>query len=174
VGNTSLTATPDYEPGMLEHGPEPSSRTSGSSSGTFYSGSLVAARHFGANSFGVELSSLKGTGSISSVTTEANGPGYIAEERSRSLSDISQTRFTAGYSRDLSRSVKLGLFYRYAFIHADDHDVSHTINDLPLGLNATRTTGHSSEFGLRVRGLTPRLSYGFAAALARDFAARRV
>ena len=125
----------------------------------------MAARHFGANSFGLELSSLKGTGSVSSVTTEASGPGYIAEERSRSLSDISQTRFTAGYSRELSRNVKLGLFYRYAFIHADDHDVSHTINDLPLGLNATRTTGHSSEFGVRVRGLaTPRLSYGFAAA----------
>jgi len=165
VGNTSLTATPDYEPGMLEHSPQSSPRTSGSSSGTFYSGSLAAARHFGANSFGVELSSLKGTGSVSSLTTEANGPGYIAEERSRSLSDISQTRFTAGYSRDLSRSVKLGLFYRYAFIHADDHDISHTINDLPSGLNATRTTGHSSEFGVRVRGLaTPRLSYGFAAA----------
>jgi hypothetical protein len=61
--------------------------------------------------------------------------------------------------------VKLGLFYRYAFIHADDHDVSRTINNLPLGLNATRTTGHSSEFGMRLRGLaTPRLSYGLAAA----------
>jgi hypothetical protein len=110
VGNTSLTATPDYEPGMLEHSPQSSSRTSGSSNGTFYSGSLVAARRFGASSFGVELSSLKGTGSVSSVTTEANGPGYIAEERSRSLSDISQTRFTAGYSRVLSRNVKFGLF----------------------------------------------------------------
>jgi hypothetical protein len=32
-------------------------------------------------------------------------------------------------------------------------------------LNATRTSGHSAEFGLRLRGLaTPRLSYGFAAA----------
>jgi hypothetical protein len=165
VGNSALTATPDYEPGMLEHGPQSSSQTSGSSSGTFYSGSLVAGRRFGANSFGVELSSLKGTGSISSVTSQANGQAYMTEERSQSISDISQTRFTAGYSRDISRSVKLGLFYRYAFIHADDHDVSHTINNVSPGLNATRTTGHSSEFGLRVRGLaTPRLSYGFAAA----------
>ena len=165
VGNSALTATPSYEPGMLEHSPQSSSQTSGSSSGTFYSGSVVAGRRFGANSFGVELSSLKGTGSISSVTSETSGPGYLTEERSRSISDISQTRFTAGYSRDLSRSVKLGLFYRYAFIHADDHDISHTINNLSPGLNATRTTGHSSEFGLRVRGLaTPRLSYGFAAA----------
>jgi hypothetical protein len=165
VGNTTLTATPDYEPGTLEHNPQSSSQTSGSSSGTFYSGALVAARRFGANSFGVELASLKGTGSISSVTSEAKGPGRLAEERSQSTSDITQTRLTAGFSRDLSRSVKLGLFYRYAFIRADDSDVSHTINDFPLGLNATRTAGHSSEFGLRLRGLaTPRLSYGFAAA----------
>ena len=165
VGNTTLTATPNYQPGTLEHNPESSAQTSGSSSGTFYSGALVAARRFGANSFGVELASLKGTGGISSVSSEAMGPGRLAEERSQSGSDISQTRLTAGFSRDLSRSVKLGLFYRYAFIRADDSDVSHTLNGFPLGLNATRTAGRSSEFGLRLRGLaTPRLSYGFAAA----------
>jgi len=165
VGNTTLTATPNYQPGTLEHNPESSAQTSGSSSGTFYSGALVVARRVGANSFGVELASLKGTGGISSVSSEAMGPGRLAEERSQSGSDISQTRLTAGFSRDLSRSVKLGLFYRYAFIRADDSDVSHTLNGFPLGLNATRTAGHSSEFGLRLRGLaTPRLSYGFAAA----------
>jgi hypothetical protein len=86
-------------------------------------------------------------------------------EQSQSDSDITQTRLTAGFSRDISRNLKIGLFYRYAFIHAGDQDVSHTLNGFPLGLNATRTSGHSSEFGLRVRGLaTPRLSYGFAAA----------
>jgi hypothetical protein len=165
VGNTTLTATPNYQPGTLEHNPESSAQTSGSSSGTFYSGALVVARRIGANSFGVELASLKGTGGISSVSSEAMGPGRLAEEQSQSTSDISQTRLTAGFSRDLSRSVKLGLFYRYAFIRADDSDVSHTLNGFPLGLNATRTAGHSSEFGLRLRGLaTPRLSYGFAAA----------
>ena len=165
VGNTTLTAAPDYEPGSLDHNPQSSPQTSGSSSGTFYSAALVAARHFGANSFGVELATLKGTGSISSVATEPMGYGRLNEERSLSTSDISQTRLTAGFSRDLSRDVKLGVFYRYAFIHADDHDVSRTINELPLGLNATRTAGHSSEFGMRLRGMaTPRLSYGFAAA----------
>jgi hypothetical protein len=57
------------------------------------------------------------------------------------------------------------LFYRYAFIRADDHDVSHTLNGFAAGLNATNTTGHSSEFGLRLRGMaTPRWSYGIAAA----------
>jgi hypothetical protein len=175
VGDNSLTATPNYQPGELEHNVASSSQTKGSSSGTFYSGALVAARRFGANSFGVELASLKGTGSISTVTSmtgvsgggddDEHGPGRLAVERSQSTSDITQTRLTAGFSRDLSSSLKLGLFYRYAFIHADDRDVSHTINGFPLGLNATLTAGHSSEFGLRLRGLvTPRLSYGIAAA----------
>ncbi len=164
IGDNTLTTTPSYEPGS-------SSRTSGSASGTFYSGALVAARRFGANSFGLELASLKGTGSIASVASvtgvasEERGPGSLAEERSQSTSGISQTRLTAGFSRDLSRSLKLGLFYRYAFIRADDRDVSHTLNGFAAGLNATRTAGHSAEFGLRLRGLvTPRLSYGIAAA----------
>jgi hypothetical protein len=165
VGNTTLTATPDYDPGTLGHNPQSLSQTSGSSSGTFYSGALVAARRFGANSFGVELASLKGTGSLSSTTSEIKGAGRTDEEQSQSTSDVTQTRLTAGFSRDLSHSVKVGLFYRYAFIRADDQDVSHTLNGLPAGLNATRTAGHSSEFGLRLRGLaTPRLSYGFTAA----------
>ena len=165
VGNTTLTAAPDYEPGSLGHNPQSPPQTSGSSSGTFYSAALVAARHFGANSFGVELATLKGTGSISSLTTGTMAYGRPSEERSLSTSDISQTRLTAGFSRDLSRDMKVGVFYRYAFIRADDHDVSRTINDSPLGLNATRTAGHSSEFGMRLRGMaTSRLSYGFAAA----------
>jgi hypothetical protein len=165
VGNTTLSAAPEYDPSTLEHNPQTTSQTSGSSSGTFYSGALVAARRWGANSFGVELASLKGTGSLSSVTSETMGPGRLSEERSQSTSDVNQTRLTAGFSRDLSKNLKLGLFYRYAFIQATDQDVSHTLNGFAAGLNATRTTGHSSEFGLRLRGMaTPRLSYGFAAA----------
>jgi FecR-like protein len=170
VGNTTLTSTPDYAPPASQQNPQYSpqtggTQTSGNSSDTFYSGALVAARRFGANSFGLELATLKGTGSISSLTTDNDGPGRLSQEQSQSTSDISQTRITAGFSRDLSRNVKLGLFYRYAFIRADDQDVSHTLNGFPAGLNATRTGGHSSEFGMRLRGLaTRRLSYGFAAA----------
>jgi hypothetical protein len=167
VGDNTLTTTPNYQPGEMEHEQPSLSQTSGSSSGNYYSGALVAARRFGANSFGVELAPLKGTGSISSVTSftsQDRGPGRLAEERSLSTSDITQTRLTAGFSRDLAKNVKLGLFYRYAFIHAVDQDVTHTLNGFPVGLNATRTGGHSSEFGVRLRGLaTPRLSYGFAA-----------
>ncbi|HET6194736.1 MAG TPA: FecR family protein, partial [Acetobacteraceae bacterium] len=111
VGNTTLTAVPDYEPGSLDHNPQSAPQTSGSSSGTFYSAALVAARHFGANSLGVELATLKGTGSISSVSTEPMGYGRVNQERSLSTSDISQTRLTAGFSRDLTRDMKLGVFY---------------------------------------------------------------
>jgi len=85
VGNTTLTAAPDYEPGSLDHNPQSSPQTSGSSSGTFYSAALVASRHFGANSFRVELATLKGTGSISSVATEPMGPGPGHEERDRGV-----------------------------------------------------------------------------------------
>ena len=99
------------------------------------------------------------------MTSEAKGPGRLAEESMQASSDVSQTRLTAGFARDLTRSAKVGVYYRYAFIRADDHDVSHTINSFPAGLNGTLTTGHSSEFGLRLRGLiAPRVSYGFAAA----------
>ena len=173
VGDGAVTTIPGYQPGELANESVSSSKTTGSSSGTFYSGALVAARRFGANSFGVELASLKATGSLSSLTTltsmtggggDNRGPGRLAEERIQSTSNVTQTRLTAGFSRDLSRNLKLGLFYRYAFIRADDRDVSHTINGFPAGLNATLTAGHSSEFGLRLRGLaTPRLSYGIAA-----------
>ena len=101
---------------------------------SFYSGTLVAARRFGSNSLGLELSSLKGTGSPTS--------------------DVTQTRLTAGYSLDLGHSAKLGVYYRYAFIDSRDA-LSHD--------NLTGTTGHSSEIGVRLRGqITPRLYYGIA------------
>ena len=165
VGDTSVSSTPQFAPGTLDHNTYTNTTTTGDSSTTYYSGALVAARTFGANSLGVELSSLKGTGSLSSVTHESEGPGRLAEENIQSASDITQTRITAGYSRDLSRTTTFGIFYRYAFIRADDRDVSHTLNGLPAGLNNTRTGGHSSETGMRLRGLlTPRLYYGFNAA----------
>jgi hypothetical protein len=122
---------------------------SGGTASTFYSGSLVGARRYGANSFGLELATLKGTGS--------GGPGI-------SSSDVSQTRLTLGYSRDFSHGTKLGVYYRYALIDASDRDAQQYSYGFVSGLEATRTGGHSSEVGLRVRGaITPRLSYGLAA-----------
>jgi hypothetical protein len=138
--------------------------STGSSPSTFYSGSAVVARRLGSNSFGLELSTLRGSGSLSSITaTEREGPGPSLTEQLASTSDVTQTRLTLGYARDLSGSAKLGVYYRYALIAAGDRDTLHTIGALPAGLDSTGTAGHSSEFGLRLRGaLTSRLSYGLA------------
>lgn len=130
--------------------------TSGVSTGAFYSGALVVARRFGSSSFGVELDSLKGTGSLVGSTSDSGGPVP------GSASDVSQTRLTAGFSRDLKKNAKLGIFYRYAFISANDAGQSGASYE-GSAVNSTRTSGHSSEFGMRLRGaITPRLSYGVA------------
>jgi hypothetical protein len=164
VGNSSLTSTSDYDPGTLDHGIPSTTLTKGSSSTTYYTAALVGSRRFGANSFGLELALLNGTGSSSSQTSQPEGPGHLASEVLDSTTAIHQTRITAGYSRDLSRDTRFGVYYRYARIGDVDQDVNHTINGFAAGLNSTHTGGHSSEFGMRLRGvLTPRLYYGIAA-----------
>jgi hypothetical protein len=46
-------------------------------------------------------------------------------------------------------------------VSADFGDVSHTLNGQPQNLDTTRSTGHSSEVGIRFRGvLTRKLFYG--------------
>lgn len=115
--------------------PGESSRT------TYYSGSLVAARRVGANSFGIELDTLRGSGSLTGAQADT-------------ASTVTQNRVTAGFTRDLGHGATLGLFYRYAFIDAGDTSA----------LRASASAGHSSEAGLRLRGaITRRLSYGVAA-----------
>lgn len=148
------------------------SREGGSSSnmfysGAYYSGSLVAARRFGANSFGLELAALKGAATPVGIAGGSDGVGGLAAQRIASSSDVSQTRLTAGFSRDLPNGAKLGIFYRYAFIHAGTHTgdggSGYNIDNFPMGLNAAGVAGHSSEFGLRLRGaINPRLYYGLA------------
>ena len=164
VGDSSLTSTPDYDPGTLDHGSSSPTVTTGSTSTSYYTGALVASRRFGANSFGLELALLNGTGSSSSATSQPQGPGHLASEILDSTTSLHQTRITAGFSHDLSRDAKFGIYYRYAFIGDVDQDVNHTINGFAAGLNSTHTDGHSSEIGMRLRGLlTPRLYYGVAA-----------
>jgi hypothetical protein len=145
VGDTALTGAPDF---------------TGTSSATFYTGSLAAARAFGASSFGVEIERLHGSGGLTTVA----GGDSAAIDRTTSTSSIGQTRLTAGFSHDLGSGTKLGVYYRYGFIAADDLTQSHTVNGQPASLYATRTMGHTAELGARLRGtLSPRLSYGLAA-----------
>jgi hypothetical protein len=144
--------------------PEGSLQTNGSSTGEFFSGSLLAARRFGANtSVGLEIESLRGAGSLAAQIL-STGPTSNSIERISSGSTISQKRMTAGLERNLPRGQKLGLFYRYGLIDAADNDRSHTLNTAQEPLDATRSSGHSSEFGLRLRGpLGARFFYGVEA-----------
>jgi hypothetical protein len=154
VGSTSL----NLEGGIMSHG------ITGSSGTDFYSGALVAARRFGANSLGIELASLKGTGSVTSTSTDSPDPfGRRDAELLDSASDVTQTRLTLGYSRDLGHGTVAGAYYRYGFIRTNDRDTLHTFNNFSVALDATGTTGHSYELGVRLRGaITPRLYYGIA------------
>ena len=164
VGDASLSSQPDTDPSLFGSSSSVN-RTSANSTSNFYSGALVVARRFGSNSLGLELESLKGTGSLASTTTDSDDGPTPSIERIDATSTVNQTRLTAGYARDLAHQAKLGIFYRYAFIAADDRDVSHTIDGVAIGLNSTRTSGHSFEAGIRLRGtITPRLYYGFTAA----------
>ncbi len=116
----------------------------GGSVSDYYSGSLVLAGRLGRSSFGAEIESLRGSGTAQSNST------------------VSENRLTAGYSFDFSKTAKLGVFYRYAFIGGNDFDSGNPNPATPA--NATRTSGHSSEIGLRWRGqFSKRLSYGVTA-----------
>ena len=132
--------------------PEGSLQTSASSTGEFFSGSFLAARRFGANtSVGIEFESLRGTGSLAAQIL-STGPPSGSIERVNSDSTISQRRITVGVERDLPHGQTLGFFYRYGLIGAAENDMSHLLNNTQEPLDSTRSSGHSSEFGLRLRG----------------------
>jgi hypothetical protein len=158
--STAFSAGDLFVPGQTA----PETVTSGGSTSSFYSGSLVVARRMGAASLGVGLEALRGNGSLSStaVSTDPDGDsGGPSVERLTAVSRISQTRLTAGLTRDFGHKAKLGVFYRYGWISAADQDLSHTVNNVPVDLGSTGSAGHSSEIGFRLRGaITPRLFYG--------------
>jgi len=155
IGDNSAP-TASMSPLDGDHDGHSSFQTSSSSGTNYFSGALVAARRIGANSLGLELASLRGSGGTSTYA----GPEFL-----RSSSDDNQTRMTAGFSRSLTPTTTLGVFYRYAFINANDHDTAHLFDGRAAGLNSTYTSGHSSEVGIRLRGMiSPRLYYGATAA----------
>jgi hypothetical protein len=72
---------------------------------------------------------------------------------------------TAGLSHDFGKNLNVGGFFRYGWISAFDHDLSHTVDNVPVALNSTDSAGHSSEVGIRLRGVwNPRIFYGFTGA----------
>ena len=142
---------------------------SGSSTSNFWSGSLVAARRFGPGgrtSLGLEIEKLMGGGSLNNTSTGQITQGHVSTETLFSHSDISQTRLTAGISHDFAGDHKLGFYYRYGLIGATDADQSHRIDNFLLPLESTRSSGHSAEFGARLRGpLSRKLFYGLDASV---------
>jgi hypothetical protein len=144
--------------------PEGSLHTSGSSIGEFFSGSFLAARRFGdSTSVGIEFENLRGTGSLAAQIL-STAPPSPSIERIDSGSTISQTRITAGIERDLPHGQKLGFFYRNGLIDAEENDTSHILNIVQEPPDSTRSSGHSSEFGLRLRGpLSRKVFYGVVA-----------
>ena len=138
--------------------------TVGSTTNSFFTAALVAARRFGADgrtSMGVGLDFLSQRGSLLNLTTQSDGSGLLQGERVESRSRVQRTRFTVGLTRDIGSASKLGIFYRFGYTSTNDRNRSRTLDDVPLPLELTGATGNSSEFGVRLRGpLTRRLFYG--------------
>jgi len=148
-----------FPPGTV--GTQASSNTANTS---FLTGSFAVAHAFGDNkrtSLGFGLDYVKGWGSLLNFVTQQDPLGNVASERIASNSNLTQTRIKAGVSHDFSGDRKLGIYYSYGIVSADFGNVSHTLNGQPQSLDTTHSAGHSSEVGIRFRGiLTKKLFYG--------------
>ena len=138
--------------------------SSGKSISRFFDGSLLLASKIGANSLGLQVETLKGTGSLNSTTPDPNAAGQTLRD-SLTQSDILQTRLTLGFSRNITSRHTLGVFVRYGFIDAKNQDVFSTIRTVPQALTQTDSPGHTSEIGVRLRGeISKKLYYGLEGA----------
>ena len=162
--------------------PSYGSALGGGSTSDYYSGSLVLAARAGRSSFGAEFEELRGVGTAHTLLSDTDNGGPAYTESVQTASMVSESLFTAGYSLDVSRTAKLGVFYRYGFINGTDNGSGES----PTGAygggsptaayggsssggvaapgDSTLTRGHSSEFGVRWRGqFSKRLFYGVTA-----------
>jgi hypothetical protein len=136
----------------------------GKSTSRFVDGSLLLASKFGGNSFGLQVEALRGNGSQTSTTPDPDASGVTLRD-SLTRSDISQTRITIGWKRDLAARHTLGMFARYGFIEAKTQDVFSLVRGASQPLTQTASPGHSAEIGLRLRGeIRPGLYYGLETA----------
>jgi hypothetical protein len=145
------------------------SQVSGSSTSNFWSGSLVTARRLGSDgrtSLGFGIEKLIGAGQLDNTAVQPVGPSQLSTLTLLSHSDVSQTRITAGLTHDFAGGHKASVYYKYGLIDATDSDRSHNLDGVPLPLESTRSAGHSTELGARLRGpLSRRLFYGLDASL---------
>jgi hypothetical protein len=138
--------------------------TAGSTTNSFFTASLVAARRIGSGgrtSIGVGLEFLSQRGSLLNQITQSGAGGLMQLERVESRSKVQRTRLTVGMTTGIGSSSKLGIFYRYGYTSANDRNRLRTLDNVSLPLELTGATGNSSELGVRLRGpLTRRLFYG--------------
>jgi FecR protein len=136
----------------------------GSTRNRLLAASFVAARRFGSDgrsSIGIGVDHLRSNGSLSSTTTQTDDSGRSSLELADTGSVANRTRFSIGLTHDFAGGSKLGIFYRYGSLSAEDRDRSRTLDGLKRLLNRTSTTARTSEFGFRFRdSFTRRLFYG--------------
>jgi len=136
----------------------------GSTRNRLVSASFVAARRFGSdgrNSIGVGFDHLQTNGFLSSRTTQADDSGRSSLEVADTRSIANRTRLSIGFTREFAGGAKLGLFYRYGSLTADDRDRSRRLDGVTRLLNRTFAAARTSEFGFCLRdSLSRRLFYG--------------
>src|SRR5262249_60717177 len=91
---------------------------------------LVACRfgNDGRTSVGIGMERLRTKASLCNTTTQTNQNGLVSRERADTGSTASRTRLTIGLTREFGNGSKLGFFYRYGAVTAEDRDRSRTLN----------------------------------------------
>lgn len=123
--------------------------------------SFEAARRLGHTSIGIGVDHLRTNGSLSSTTTQTDDSGRSSLGLADTASVANRTRFTIGLTHDFAEGSKLGIFYRYGSLSAEDQDRSRTLDGVNRLRNRTSATARTSEIGFRFRdSFSRRLFYG--------------
>jgi len=140
---------------------------SGSTKSRVSTASFLVARRFGNDgrtSVGISVDRLRTNASLLNATTQTNQNGLVSRELADTGSTASRTRLTIGLTREFGDGSKLGFFYRYGAVTAEDRDRSRTLNGVARLLNRTTAAGKTSELGFRFRdAINRRLFYGIEA-----------
>jgi hypothetical protein len=164
IQSFTLSETTGLSSSLFAPGTTGTQASSDTTNTSFLTGSLAVAHAWGDDkrtSLGFGLDYVKGWGSVLNFVTQQDSAGNLTSERIDSNSNLAQTRMKGGVSHDFSGNRKLGIYYSYGIVSADFGNVSHTLNGQPQSLDTTHSAGHSSEVGIRFRGiLTRKLFYG--------------
>src|SRR5262249_14173626 len=116
----------------------------GSTKSELSSISLIAARRLGfegRTSLGFGFDHLRTNGSLLSTITQTDLDKRSSIELADTRSVASRSRFTFGLTHELRDGPKLGIFYRYGSVSAEDRDRSRTFNGENRLLNRTSVAG---------------------------------